>query len=97
MTEPGKETAEAAVRDLHKVEAEMEQAGRDIEKAKAEIGDAEARLRKAETEIEEAEQQRWGLEPGKSANEELLYLFFFSREGRSVALSNSLMHRSIAA
>ena len=49
MTEPGKETAEAAVRDLHKVEAE------------------------------------------------LLYLFFFSREGRSVALSNSLMHRSIAA
>jgi multidrug resistance efflux pump len=56
-TEPCKEAAEAAVRDLHSAEAEMEQAGRDIEKAKAEIGDAEAHLRKAETEIEEAEHE----------------------------------------
>lgn len=43
--EPSKEAAEAAMRDLHKAEAEMEQAGRDIEKGKAEVGDAEAHLR----------------------------------------------------
>jgi hypothetical protein len=56
-TEPSNEAAEAAVRDLHKAEAEMEQAGRDIEKGKAEIGDAEAHLHRAETELEEAEHE----------------------------------------
>lgn len=56
--EPGKEAADAAVRDLQAAEAEIKEAARDLGKAEGEISAAERDLEHAEVEIKEAEAHR---------------------------------------